>query len=468
MAGAVGLVLAGALAGTARADEWDQIAALQRIKASLTPAERKLDSRLAVQIKQGTATGTREVHIRGEVSVAKLRDLGATIRATGRHSVRAAVPVSALERIARWPGVKRVDQSVGAITAVIRPPGWTPGKTKALRRAAPVISEGDAAHAADIARAQSRVSGVGVKVCALSDGVDSLADSQASGDLPPDVDVLPGQAGSGDEGTAMLEIVHDLAPKAELGFATAFESDASFAENIRALRSDAGCDIIVDDVIYYNESPFQDGPIAQSVNAVTADGALYFSSAGNEGNTLDGTSGNYETGFVDSGQGVGKFAGAAHDFDPGAGVQVFQPISPDSDDGVPVTLFWADPLGAAADDYHLYLFNAAGNVVDFSQDVQDGNDDPYELLFTPNTGGNGLKLAVVRFSGASKHFQLSALGGRFSDSSSLKAFVTPGVTRGPRAGGDAFGAAAAPPADPLPFDLEPGDPANPSGPFPHA
>jgi subtilisin-like proprotein convertase family protein len=467
MAGAVGLVLAGALAGTARADEWDQIAALQRIKASLTPAERKLDSRLAVQLEQGQATGTREVDIRGDVPLDKLRDLGAKIRSASKRSVRAMVPASALEEIAGWPGVKRVDESVGAITAVIRPPGWTPSKPgEELRRAAPVISEGDAAHAADIARSQSRVSGVGVKVCVLSDGVDSLPASQAAGELP-DVHVLPGQEGEGDEGTAMLEIVHDLAPKAELGFATAFESDASFAENIRALRFDAGCDVIVDDVLYYNESPFQDGPIAQSVNAVTADGALYFSSAGNEGNTLDRTSGNYEGDFVDSGQAVGKFAGSAHDFDPGAGVQVFEPISAASSAGVPVTLFWADPLGGAADDYDLYLFDAAGNVLSFSQDVQDGDDDPYEILST-GFGGSGLKLAVVKFKGASKYFQLSALRGRYSDSGSLKAFVSPGVTRGHSAAADAFSVAAAPAADPLPFDLEPGDPPNPSGPFPNA
>jgi subtilisin family serine protease len=469
MAGAICLTIACAAAPAARADEWDQIAALQRIKASLTPAERKLDSRLAVQLKQGATSGTREVDIRGDVPVSKLRDLGAKIRATSKHSVRAMVPVSALEQIARLPGVKRVDEAVGAMTAVIRPPGWTPGKPgdQQLRRAAPVVSEGDATHAADMARSQARVSGVGVKVCVLSDGVDSLPASQAAGELPPDVDVLPGQEGEGDEGTAMLEIVHDLAPKAELGFATAFESDASFAGNIRALRFDAGCDVIVDDVLYYNESPFQDGPIAQSVNAVTADGALYFSSAGNEGNTLDGTSGNYEGDFVDSGRAVGKFAGSAHDFDPGAGVQVFEPLSDASSGGVPVTLFWADPLGAAADDYDLYLFDAAGNVVSFSQDVQDGDDDPYEILST-GFGGAGFKLAVVKFSGASKYFQLSALRGRFSVSSSLKAFTSPGITRGHSAAADAFSVAAAPAADPLPFDLEPGDPPNPSGPFPNA
>jgi hypothetical protein len=107
-------------------------------------------------------------------------------------------------------------------------------------------------------------------VCVLSDGVDSLAAIQASGDLPA-VDVLPGQAGSGDEGTAMLEIVHDLAPGAALGFATAFTSLTQFAQNILDLRAD-GCDILVDDVLYL-ESPARTAPSA-AVNQVTAAGAF--------------------------------------------------------------------------------------------------------------------------------------------------------------------------------------------------
>ena len=49
----------------------------------------------------------------------------------------------------------------------------------------------------------------------------------------------------------MMEIIHDLAPGAQLFFATAFNGSASFADNIRTLRFVYGCDIIVDDVAYF-------------------------------------------------------------------------------------------------------------------------------------------------------------------------------------------------------------------------
>ncbi|MEU4420845.1 S8 family serine peptidase [Actinoplanes sp. NPDC024001] len=486
-----------------------QIAALQELKKSMTPAERKLDSRLAVELRKRSdkaatnalpqlstgvevsPSGTTEVEVRAEKVgadlLSRLRGVGAGIRfpSAKTGTVLVEAPLAALPTIAGWSDVAGVRLDQGAITGRQVDPDQkrvTESKeAKAARvetavraaQAAPkvaaaagsVVSEGDRTHAADTARTRYRVTGPGVKVCALSDGVDSLADSQASGDLPADVDVLPGQAGEGDEGTAMLEIIHDLVPNAQLGFATAFTSEVSFAENVRALRFTAGCDIIVDDVIYYHESPFQDGIVAQSVNAVTADGAYYFSSAGNEGNTLDGTSGNWEGDFADSGLGIGKFAGDAHDFDPGAGVQVLNPLSPNSA-GRATTLWWADPLLGSANDYDLYVLNAAGDVTSFSQGFQDGDDDPFEILSTGT--GTGKRLAVVKFAGADRYLQLTVFRGRFVDAADgLKGFSTPGVTRGHSAAERAFSVAATPAKDPLGFDLEAGDPPNPAGPYPN-
>ncbi|RKT77705.1 proprotein convertase P-domain-containing protein [Terracoccus luteus] len=505
--------------GQIGADTAAQIAALQKVKGSLSGAERKLDSALAVSLKArtdaslrtalprlDTAKGAPASSVTVDIEVTAVTDgLLARLRATGAsvahaskvvRSIRATVPTSALTTVAGFREVTHVRAAGGAMTSragapattskndqaapgriVTSPPSKsertarvetalkkalnTPGRPSVVQQGE-LTSEGDAAHAADTARARFKVTGTGVKVCALSDGIDSVSASVASGDLPP-IDVLPGQEGSGDEGTAMLEIIHDLAPNAELGFATAFTSAASFADNIRALREQGDCDIIVDDVLYFAETPFQDGPIAQAVNDVTADGALYFSSAGNEGNVIDGTSGNYEGDFNGSGQTIGKFAGSAHDFDPGDGVQLYEPLS-DESQGVVVPLFWADPLGQAADDYDLYLLDAAGNVTGFSQDVQDGDDDPFEILQTG--AGAGQKLAVVKYAGADRYLQLSALRGRYEDANGLTAYVTPGVTRGHSAAVNAVSTAAAPAAGALPFDLEAGDPPNPTGPFP--
>jgi subtilisin-like proprotein convertase family protein len=483
-----------------------QIAALQDIKKSLSGAESKMDSALVVEQRRRVNAGTFKklpalqtgvkvhsgntvlVDIRAHKVTDELVDAvlatGGGVRSVSTEgaTVRAQVPLDSLAKLSARDDVRRVETAVEAKTFHKQDRKADPAPSKedkakeieARTREALIApqairtGEGDRAHAADTARDDFRVTGTGVKLCALSDGVDSIALSQTAGELPAGVEVLPGQEGSGNEGTAMLEILHDIAPNASLGFATAFNGDASFADNIRGLRFRLGCDVIVDDVLYFNESPFQDGVIARAVDAVTADGALFFSSAGNEGNVADGTSGHWEGQFVDSGVGVGKFAGSAHDFNPSPdSKQVFNPLS-ESSGNVPVTLFWSDPLTSSFNDYDLYLANAQGNVVAFSQSVQDGTQDPYERLNTP-ASAFGLRLAVVKFRGEDKYLSLSALGGRFKDSADgLKKYATPGVTRGHSAAKGAISVAAAPANNPLPFDLEPGDPANPRGPFPNA
>src|SRR5262249_31010363 len=144
------------------------------------------------------------------------------------------------------------------------------------------------------------IDGRGITVGALSDSFDTAtqaiaggplkihaADDIKSGDLPPEgVTVLQDDpsAGSTDEGRAMLQIVHDVAPRAKECFATADGGELNFANNIRALADKTGrcgADVVVDDVGYFAEPFFGDGVISDAVDDVAAKGVHYFSSAGN-------------------------------------------------------------------------------------------------------------------------------------------------------------------------------------------
>ena len=153
------------------------------------------------------------------------------------------------------------------------------------------------------------VDGKGITIGALSDSYDQAStsllggplkvharDDIKSGDLPgkgneqyPEPVVViedTGPDGGADEGRAMLQIAHDIAPASKLCYATAFISEIGFANNIRRLADQqgaCGADVIVDDVGYYDEPFFSDGIISDAVDDVTAQGAHYFSAAGNVG-----------------------------------------------------------------------------------------------------------------------------------------------------------------------------------------
>ncbi|TMQ04958.1 MAG: hypothetical protein E6J90_50240 [Deltaproteobacteria bacterium] len=243
-------------------------------------------------------------------------------------------------------------------------------------------SQGDKAQQADRARKFFGVDGTGVRVGILSDSDDFKEDAIASGDLPTNTTTVPGQSGrpGAGEGTAMMEIVHDLAPGADLFFATAFTSPESFADNIRTLRFTYHCDVIVDDVIYFFESPYEDDIIAQAVDDVTADGAMFFSSAGNEGNFDDGTSGTWEGDFRGAGTLATLPSGyTVHTFGDAA-IQNRIEVG-----GGPLILHWSDPGTLAnpqsSNDYDLFVLdNDLRNVVAAATDIQDGAGLPFEFL----------------------------------------------------------------------------------------
>jgi hypothetical protein len=167
-----------------------------------------------------------------------------------------------------------------------------------------LTTQGYIAHRANLAVTTGQT-GAGIKIGVLSDSasLSRVAALVASGDLGAGTTVLTGQEGpvdGTDEGAAMMEIVQDLAPGSQLFFATAYNGESSFAANILALGA-AGCRVIVDDVSYDDEFPFQDSIIARAVNAFVASGGIYFSSAGNSNSKTHLNSTTWEGDFKDGG-----------------------------------------------------------------------------------------------------------------------------------------------------------------------
>jgi subtilase family protein/proprotein convertase P-domain-containing protein len=406
-------------------------------KVARTPAQRKMASSLLYarsgrfdafvkadadsgkQIKslsQVDAKGRVLVDVRGDMSAlgGRIDALGGSVVDLRSRSLRAWMPLDTMEQLASESAVRTIRPAYLAATRQIDRPGgspkwqtgsradriaavqaaeaaWTASQTSGdppqvfinATNAGSVISEGDKAQAADHGRRFYGVDGTGVKVGILSDSDDFKEQAIATGDLPANTTTVPGQDGrpGAGEGTAMMEIVHDLAPGADLFFATAFTSPESFADNIRTLRFTYHCDIIVDDVIYFFESPYQDDIIAQAVDDVTADGALYFSSAGNEGNVDDGTSGTWEGDFKPSGS-LATLPASGYTVHSFGNSVIENRIEVG---GGPLILHWSDPgtldNPASSNDYDLFVLdNDLRNVVFASTDIQDGTGLPFEII----------------------------------------------------------------------------------------
>ncbi|MBV8100360.1 MAG: S8 family serine peptidase [Verrucomicrobia bacterium] len=151
---------------------------------------------------------------------------------------------------------------------------------------------------------QEGLTGEGITIGVLSDSFNTArfaknpprttAEQDEKDSYLPVVNVVqdsgrPGHPGS-DEGRAICLIAYAEAPGCNEAFATANPSEVNFANNIVRLRTEANCDIIDDDVGYYDEPVFSDGIVSQAVDEVVTSTALpgkrviYTSSAGNDGN----------------------------------------------------------------------------------------------------------------------------------------------------------------------------------------
>ncbi|MFD1874756.1 T9SS type A sorting domain-containing protein [Hymenobacter bucti] len=271
-----------------------------------------------------------------------------------------------------------------------------------MRNVGLTTSQGDASMLADKARTSYGVSGVGSKVGILSDSYGAIAGGPAagvaSGDLPAGVEVLEDAPGYTDEGRAMAEIVHDVAPGAKIAFHTAFTGQAGFASGIVKL-ADAGCNIVVDDVAYFAEPMFQDGVIAQAVDQVTARNVSYFSAAANQARQ------SYQAGFKDSGQdyivGTNNY-GRAHDFGNG---DITQSYRIPAGGTLRLSFQWADPFfsvsGGAGARTDLDILVLVGGVVQQSLSGLSGNigGDPVEIISLTARTAVTVELVIVKYEG---------------------------------------------------------------------
>jgi hypothetical protein len=301
----VGAKLDGALADLARhADRVRPESALLDLR-SLNPA-----ARYRVAPDTGTAYVIVDAITRGDAQSLKsaLVTLGLQHPSVYLNDVSGWLPITAIEAAASLPELHSIRAALARTNSgTVTSQGDFVQGTAALRSSNPTLT------------------GTGVTVGILSDSYDcyaiygmansgipasgnsgyapngftaTAATDISTGDLPASISVLE-EAGTvnndtckdygapyltpyGDEGRAMMQVVHDVAPGASLAFHTAVEGEADFANGIQTLAT-AGAKVIADDVTYYDEPFFQDGLVAQAIDTVNTAGVAYFSAAGNNG-----------------------------------------------------------------------------------------------------------------------------------------------------------------------------------------
>jgi subtilisin family serine protease len=288
---------------------------------------------------------------------ARVQSLGGHVVKAVDHLLKVQVPVGSLRALGDSAGVTHV-----------RAP-FQPSRKE-------VVSQGVATTHAREYSARTGATGAGVSVVVLDGGFARAVDLVGT-ELPEDTaatDYVRDRLGSyeGVHGTACAEIVHDMAPDAEIILA-GFEDDVTWAAAVDEIVA-AGVKIVSHSIGFDNLYP-SDGNnyYAQKVDEASAAGVLFVTAAGNEGQK-------YWSGAWRDANGNGFLEFGGTELLPiGAGAP-----------GSQVVLRWDDAFGGSTHDYDLlivtqdFLSNPTLSrdnpaIVAASAGLQDGSQDPREI-----------------------------------------------------------------------------------------
>lgn len=356
-------------------------------------------------------------------------------------AVAVKVAGSELDDLAEIPGVVTATPDLLPATARIDGAGRAaqPRAAAAAESCRAFPSDADAPQKADLARAQFGVDGTGQTVGILSDSYANQATQEEidttevqKGLLPgpgnpcgyeTPVEVLadyvpptPDRAGK-DEGRAMAELVHGIAPGARLIFNTAQSNGlVGFAQGILDL-ADAGATVIVDDIGYSSEPYYQQGLISYAINQVRAKGVAYYTAAGNQnGVGREGTASagkpiaSWQTPAfraMDCPTWVRVPEGVASadclNFDPSGGQDVADlltlDINPSGGRPLPTFLLnWGQPMGGATAGLTLQVYDDAAqpNLIASSSPIAAGYFPNATLGLPADTATGQYNLVLVR------------------------------------------------------------------------
>ena len=241
------------------------------------------------------------------------------------------------------------------------------------------------------------VNGAGIKVGVLSDSFNALggaAADEADGALPSASNVQVLQdflTGGSDEGRAMMQVIHDIAPGASEAFYTAEFGQQAFANGILALAA-AGCKVICDDANYYDEPFFQDGVIGQAIKTVEAEGVTYITAAGNN------ASAGYQAAWTPI---SGSFDGVSLTDAESFGGSLVQTVTVNTEGSglsIPLLLEWDQPYGGAnTSALEVFVFQNGSLVGSFTNLDQEPNNPLIDLSF--NASGT-YQIAIEKLSGS--------------------------------------------------------------------